>query len=170
MEKKLILLEGIPGSGKSTFARFISIQLQRNGYQSLLFHETTYDHPIILSDSIKDENMWIEAYLKRWHTFLNRQFDNNSVIVMESVLFQNPILNLLNKDVARERILSLIKELCLMTSQCSVSLIFFHQKDTITAIDNMIKSRGGSEFLNRKYEEFKNEKYYESKESRTPTT
>ncbi|PTX59985.1 thymidylate kinase [Melghirimyces profundicolus] len=46
MSKKLILLEGIPGSGKSTFTRFIAVQLERNGYKTKLYHETTGDHPL----------------------------------------------------------------------------------------------------------------------------
>jgi thymidylate kinase len=34
MKKQLILIEGIPGSGKSTFARFLSNQMERNGNRS----------------------------------------------------------------------------------------------------------------------------------------
>jgi thymidylate kinase len=54
--KKIILLEGIPGSGKSTNARFLSIQLERNGHKSILFLETTADHPIFLKNEIIDPN------------------------------------------------------------------------------------------------------------------
>jgi hypothetical protein len=166
--KKIILLEGIPGSGKSTNARFLSIQLERNGHKSILFLETTADHPIFLKNEIIDPNEWMESYLANWNRFLNEKSHEGSVIVMESVLFQSPILNLLNKDIDRERIQFFIEELSLLLSNHEASLIFFYQEDSMSAINDMIESRGGSQFLTQKYEEFKDEKYYRNRDSQGP--
>jgi tRNA uridine 5-carbamoylmethylation protein Kti12 len=160
MNKKLILFEGIPGSGKSTFARFITVQLERNGYTPILYLETTADHPIFIRNTIDDTNAWMEAYLNNWNNFLTSENYEGSIIVMESALIQNPILNLLNKDIERDRIKSFIIDLSSMLREHDTSLIFLYQEDSLTAIDNMIKSRGGAQFLMQKYEEFKEEKYY----------
>ena len=47
MKKELVLIEGIPGSGKSTCARFLANQFERNGYKCSLFLETTYEHKFL---------------------------------------------------------------------------------------------------------------------------
>ncbi|WP_435530225.1 hypothetical protein [Paenibacillus vini] len=93
--KRVVLVEGIPGSGKSTFARFLANQFERNGHTCNLFFETTYNHPIIHSVSFDDYNMFIESYLDRWNKFLPNQ-SSGDVVVMESALFQSPIVHLLH--------------------------------------------------------------------------
>jgi hypothetical protein len=164
--KKLILFEGIPGSGKSTNSRFLAIQLERNGHKTILYHETTADHPIFFRTVIADPDEWMKAYLNNWIRFLADDSDDSSIIVMESALFQIPILNLLNKDIERVRIKLFIEELSLLISKYEASLIFFYQEDFKSAINNMIDSRGGSQFLTQKYEEFKSEKYYINRDNK----
>lgn len=50
----LVIVEGIPGSGKSTTARFISLQAERNGIETKLFHESAFQHPIFLDREVTD--------------------------------------------------------------------------------------------------------------------
>ena len=44
-ESRLILIEGIPGSGKTTTARFVSDWLEQHGYHPALFLEGDWNHP-----------------------------------------------------------------------------------------------------------------------------
>jgi len=44
-ETKLILIEGIPGSGKTTTARFVCDWLKRHGQHPALFQEGDWNHP-----------------------------------------------------------------------------------------------------------------------------
>jgi hypothetical protein len=44
-ESRLILIEGIPGSGKTTTARFVNDWLQENGRSPALFLEGDWNHP-----------------------------------------------------------------------------------------------------------------------------
>lgn len=157
--KKLVLVEGIPGSGKSTFARFIANQFERNDYTCNLFFETTYNHPIIYSESFDDYNIFIESYLERWKKFLLNQYDSD-VIVMESALFQSPIVHLLHKDVDRSVIKSLIVNVSELFREVDCKLIYFYQDDAATAIQKMIDIRGRENFLLRKHNEYKHEKYF----------
>ncbi len=45
MSTKLILVEGLPGSGKTTMAEFVRDELARRGQQAQLFLEGNLDHP-----------------------------------------------------------------------------------------------------------------------------
>lgn len=106
--KKLIFVEGIPGSGKSTFARFLANQFERNGYTCDLFFETTYNHPVILSEScddyMKDNHLYIfgnkklkaksrnQFYLDDMSVTANFICDNNNVnrvVITEKDLYAN---------------------------------------------------------------------------------
>ncbi|MHA1908363.1 MAG: hypothetical protein ACW98Y_13775, partial [Candidatus Thorarchaeota archaeon] len=71
MKSKLILIDGIPGSGKSTTANFIHRQLQRNSIESRWFHELENSNPLFNSEyvqtrTITDAEEYIEKTLERW--------------------------------------------------------------------------------------------------------
>ncbi|MCL6605330.1 MAG: hypothetical protein K6T94_20910 [Paenibacillus sp.] len=158
--KKLVLVEGIPGSGKSTFARFLANQFERNDQACTLFLETTYEHPIIQSESFDDYNQFIESYLENWNTFLINQCGSD-VVVMESALFQNPIVHLLHKDVDRDIIQAFIVNVSKLFEEVDeCKLIYFYQDNAATAIQKMIEIRGKEDFLLRKHNEYKHEKYF----------
>ena len=45
VETKLILVEGLPGSGKTTTARFVADWLKQRGVETAVFLEGNLDHP-----------------------------------------------------------------------------------------------------------------------------
>lgn len=163
MKKKLILIEGIPGSGKSTFARFLSNQFERNGFKTRVYLETTFDHVIIESTGFEDYSLFLDSHYERWANFLDDSPDEE-VFVMESAFIQSPIVHLLHKDADRELIKSLIIKVSNLLSKEDCSLIYFYQKDAPLAIDKMIKARGGSKYLERKYNEYKSETYFRNRQ------
>jgi adenylate kinase family enzyme len=44
-DTKLIILDGLPGSGKSTTAQWLELQLQRNGFDAQWYWEGDVPHP-----------------------------------------------------------------------------------------------------------------------------
>lgn len=52
LDTKLVLFEGIPGAGKSTTSRYMSLLLNRHGIKNTLIHELSSDHPINLFNHI----------------------------------------------------------------------------------------------------------------------
>jgi hypothetical protein len=47
LDSQLILFEGLPGSGKSTFASLTAIQAERNGIAMQWYHEVSQSHPTL---------------------------------------------------------------------------------------------------------------------------
>ena len=60
---KIIFVDGITGSGKSTITHFIARQLEQNGIKARWFHEEEEGNPFWLLDRIKDETD--ELFTKR---------------------------------------------------------------------------------------------------------
>ncbi|BBH24380.1 hypothetical protein Back11_57250 [Paenibacillus baekrokdamisoli] len=156
----LILIEGIPGSGKSTTARFIALQAERNGLKTELFHESTFQHPIFIQEPITNYKDWMERYITNWDKFLSEQSDTETTIVMESALFQSPILHLLHMDIDREVIVQFIEKIYARLTNMNCSLIYLYQDDPNIGINRMMDTRGGRNWLNKTYEQYKHEPYY----------
>ena len=61
MKTKLIIVEGIPGSGKTTTAQFIRDVIEENGSKPLLYQENAHYHPVDLDNlAYVNENQYIQ--------------------------------------------------------------------------------------------------------------
>jgi len=156
----LIIVEGIPGSGKSTTARFIALQSERNGFKTKLYHESTFEHPIIMQNSISNYTNWMDDYVSNWDKFLEDHTGDETTFVLESVLFQTPILYLLHKDIDRDEIVQFIEKIYSRLSDMNCRLIFLFQNNPWVGINRMMEARGGKNWLNHTYEKYKHEPYY----------
>jgi hypothetical protein len=102
----------------------------------------------------------MNQYKSNWDKFLCKQIDNETTIVMESVLFQSPIIQLLHMDIDREKIVRFIEDIYLRLSNINCSLIYLYQDDPFIGIKRKMESGGGREWLEKTYEKYKKEPYY----------
>ena len=73
---RLVLIEGIPGSGKTTTARFAAEWLTQNGVEPALFLEGNWDHPADYeSTACLDEDQYagLQAQFPELREFLDQQ-------------------------------------------------------------------------------------------------
>ena len=68
IDSQLIMLEGLPSTGKTTNARFIHIQLERNNINADWIHEVAMPHPVLFFDEVgltyDEYNKFIKKYQK----------------------------------------------------------------------------------------------------------
>lgn len=66
IDSQLIMLEGLPSTGKTTNARFIHIQLERNNIKAEWIHEVAMPHPVLFFDEVGmtygEYDRFIKAY------------------------------------------------------------------------------------------------------------
>jgi hypothetical protein len=90
---KLILVDGLPGTGKSTLSQEISLQLRANGIEAALYFESQLDNPLrplgYLSCSTGMD--LIELSLKHWSKLFRKLEDSDSITLIDGGLFQNSI-------------------------------------------------------------------------------
>ena len=66
IDTRLIMLEGLPSTGKTTNARFIHIQLDRNNINAEWIHEVAMPHPVLFFD---EAGMTYDEYDKFTKTY-----------------------------------------------------------------------------------------------------
>ena len=94
---RLILVEGLTGSGKSTTAHFIARQLQANQFPAGWIHEGELAHPVLI-----DVETTIEQYMAdtrdRWTAFAQQIAQSPEVVVVEASFLNNLIETVIRSD------------------------------------------------------------------------
>jgi len=153
---KLILIDGIPGSGKSTTAHFIARQLEKNGIKTKWFHEADNEHPLSVSLKEKVEGgqdpykfRLFVSYPEKLTEFVNNVINDEYVYIIEAYLFQNILNQFFKLDTDKKTIQNYYKNLIKIMGSLNPVIVYIYQKDIDKALKNSFEDRGGSfkEFL-----------------------
>jgi len=148
LKPKIIFIDGITGSGKSTTAHYLTRQLGYNSYKAKWLFEYEIEHPLATPD--RNEAEPLEAYLKRitdetqkkWREFSEQIKSDDTVYVVECYFFQNLMWNLLADDFSKTKIKSFLHSLYSILSGIEIAVIFFYQNDIDKAIRKNWEKRG----------------------------
>jgi hypothetical protein len=109
---KVIFVDGLPGSGKSTTAEYIAGVLKQRGLPCRLLRERETGHPLNVGGDLHPSgsttgaqmfaaysvSRFIEESLDRWSTFVAGAMSSRHVNVLDSYPFQNRVRVLLQMD------------------------------------------------------------------------
>ena len=90
--KKLILIEGLFGSGKTTAAKNISIKLSEKGLNVKYYLEASQENPVGLKMSLEEADNTIKATTLKSYpycTWENLSIERDSYMIIEARLIQN---------------------------------------------------------------------------------
>jgi thymidylate kinase len=134
MDTKLILVEGMPGSGKSTTGKWISERLSEWSIPNHFYHELAENHPLRIYDrqftsfAITEEAEWFIAKVKQlFDDFVKERIMNDEVVIMESYVFQNTIGFAYNMQMNPEQILELFQSIQQILRPLNPVLIYYYQ-------------------------------------------
>ncbi|QJD83285.1 hypothetical protein [Cohnella herbarum] len=134
MKTKLIIIDGIPGSGKSTTGSFISERLNESKIPNRFYHELEDNHPLRIYDkqfnsfTILEEAEWFAAKVEQlFSDFINDKLDREEITIMESYVFQDTIGFAFNMQMEEQRLLDLTKKIQSILSRLDPVLIYFYQ-------------------------------------------
>jgi len=149
LNTKLIFVDGLPGSGKSTIAHFIARQLNKNGIKAKWFIEMENDHPLEEFEKNKDETdasyiqRSLNDYPQKWRDYAAKAQSGDSVYIFESYPFQDILDLCLKFDLDKQVIKNFSRQLMSIVSGLNPVLIHFYQPDVEKAIRTTWESRGG---------------------------
>lgn len=166
---KLILVDGIPGSGKSTISHFIARQLNKNGIKAKWYLEGENDHPLYIvvpkdGESVKDHCLRvIKVYTKLWKSFVKKiEKENNCVYVMECIPFQHTIsYPHFGSDIDKNIMKKHSHNICNIAKRLNPVIIHFHNNNIKKAL--MLNwERRGDGFKNWIYYLVTNSAYFKN--------
>ena len=168
IDTKLIMLEGLPATGKSTNSDFLRMQLERNGKKANWIHEVASPHPVLLF--FEDPGSWDvsldqyeEAALKKWARFAETALqDRDTITILDSSMFQAQIFVFLWNNAPYERLEQFVHQLYRIVECLHPSLFYLYRENTEATIDYLEQDRG-REGLESIWERDKTRPYYQGK-------
>ncbi len=136
----LILLEGIPGSGKSTTAHQLTRQLQRHGIAASWFGEKDIAHPT--SAPFHNVDQFVHDTQDRWNAFISSISGTAQTVILEGNIFQRFLRLLLQHNVDWQYIRMHIAALTALAMHTNPVFIFFYQPDVRGSLENIAAYRG----------------------------
>ena len=146
---KLILVEGFPGSGKSTTAQWLARQWQLAGRACRWFYEQQPDHPVVGIPAGTDYKTWEEYFAyrrERWMAFTAETARGDALIVMESALFQYPVFVTLRRGVAPEVIVAFLRSVADIIRPLAPRLVYLAAPDPDMTYRVITARRGGTAY------------------------
>lgn len=148
MTTNLIIVEGLPGSGKSTTAAMIAEELKKKGKKIVCVDEGAEEHPADYADydfpDFETERMRI---LEKWRSFTQKA-DPDTIYVFNCIFLQNPMCETMMRfgmDGAAS--LGYISEILEITRPLHPVIIYIDLPDVRGTIERVIHQRG-NDWLN----------------------
>ena len=144
MDTNLIIVEGLPATGKTTIAQFLQIQLERNDRNVRWFHEVAHPHPtIFIPDGLAFDEGYKKLALEKWVAFTEKALRNsNEMHIVDSAVFQFPIFWFSLNNAPYADLENFICEIFKIIEPLNPCLFYLYRGNTEASIDFLEKDRG----------------------------
>ena len=139
MSSKLILIEGLPGAGKSSTTVHLGKYLLQQGISCEWFLEEDEGHPIDCTGlALKDLS---KKLVPLWQSFLQDVVNDQTIAIMESRLWKNTSLFIYMAEFQIEEIVELQDRVNNALTPLSPILIYLYQADVNEALGRLYELR-----------------------------
>jgi hypothetical protein len=151
LQTRLVIVEGIMGSGKSTTARWIAARLEAAGLRSLAITERVEPHPVRGTDGL---DHWFQPWLDitieglvdrclaKWRSFVAEAQATEMIYTLDGQLFHGDLTNLFLMGASRTAIAKYCETVADIARPLAPLLIYFYQADVARAIRTIAAERG----------------------------
>jgi hypothetical protein len=148
---RLVITEGIMGSGKTTTTRFLAKRLQDDKRRALAVHEGTDPHPVRATDDLEH---WFQPWLdttparlaqrsiEKWTVFVETMQADATVPVVDGQLFHGDLTNLFLMEAEVSDIAGYVQTLAKVIAPLNPFVLYFRQEDVAQAIRVVCAERG----------------------------
>jgi hypothetical protein len=152
-DTQLILIEGLPGSGKSTTAQWLCHVLEAMGAGAEWWHEQDAAHPVYRYDALQDATRSGHAVClahhaaarRRWQAFAEERTRAAGLSILESSFLQSPVTSIQMCGGSVDEMRRHIADTVSMLAPLKPLLILLGQQD-VEAVYRGLKRHRGPEF------------------------
>lgn len=139
---RLILIEGVPGSGKTTTAKVICRLLESKGIEAYWHLEEAAEHPIHPNSLTRecDAPEFADKCLKRWRSFAEQAQKNETLHIMEGSAYQSTVRFMMEND--KGGIEDYFSEFVEVVKPLSPALIYLRPNDVVQNSRYISRVRG----------------------------
>lgn len=151
LQTKLIFVEGIIGSGKSTTARFLTERLHQQQIAAQSMREGGQGHPVRVSGSLLHPfqvwrdlkvDQFITRSLRKWRDFVRAARQSDSVTVCDGQLFHGNMTDLLLMNADPLVLHTYVDKVVDILHDLAPVLIYLYQADIGQALRMVCDARG----------------------------
>ncbi len=159
---RLLIIEGLPTSGKSTTAHLLARHLRRTGRPTRWVYEHAADHPIhdtqALAEMVRGEPYQPEAFdesLARWRTLADEIGRTEETIILESAILQPPLHLMLLAGLPESALRAYVVRVEGIIADLDPVLVHLRPPDLERSLERAMRLRGSwfGEFLEARIRE-----------------
>jgi hypothetical protein len=149
-DTQLIMVEGLPGLGKTTTASWLAVRLRAEHLPVRLYLESQPEHPINVGGDLHPAGdvtgetyfqryrpaSFIQESLRRWQAFVDDAMQADAISVLDSYPFQNSIRILLQMDAALDDMREYAAQVEAIVMPLRPALIYFSHRDMAHAVQH----------------------------------
>lgn len=140
----LVLVEGMPGSGKSTTAQWLAHELERQGCPARWVYEQQSPHPV-LGGAPAPRRSWKEHLghrLAGWARFADAVRTSDAATVLDSTFLQTSVFATLRHGLDPATILTYVERVADLVRPLDPALVYFAEPDPEPAFRRICEARG----------------------------
>ncbi|MDF1745295.1 MAG: hypothetical protein P1V19_16465 [Gimesia sp.] len=145
LDSRIIIVDGMPGTGKSTVSQFIHLQLHAMGRPSHWCHEELATHPVRLFYDPERHLSWSdynEEAASCWQRYAHELHTQNQTAILDAAIFQNHLRSMLIFNCDRNAILDLVCRIERLIASLNPVLIYLRPKDIEKNFRDVVEVRG----------------------------
>jgi hypothetical protein len=145
MDRQVVFVDGLPGSGKSTTAQRLYLSLHKSGYDARWYFEELQPHPIHEPDTtgVWRSEVTIRAAWSRWEDLAaSLAAPPRRITLFDGTLFQQTVGGGVLMDLDPRRIVEFVLRIDERLRDLGPALLYLYQDDPEVAISGTFAARG----------------------------
>lgn len=144
---RLLLIDGLPGTGKSTVAHLLCLHLRQHGRDARWFWELESPHPIFdFQDAIVDGALrpgFTEEALLRWQRLADEIAAQDRVTILDASFLQSAVQPMFALNWEASRIASYLRDVARVVAPARPLVALLRYDDVGRALSRLSELRGG---------------------------